>query len=120
MIADTLATIGGSDSSSNDESLVDIWRDYCHLIDEITKNSTNLGWDEKYQLFICLCLKEHLLHRLLPALTSARTTSEMYEEKSFMRQKSLQRFLFQILQPLSEFPFDLDSSITSGLLASTY
>lgn len=120
LIADTLATIGGSDSSSNDESLVDIWRDYCHLIDEITKNSTNLGWDEKYQLFICLCLKEHLLHRLLPALTSARTTSEMYEEKSFMRQKSLQRFLFQILQPLSEFPFDLDSSITSGLLASTY
>lgn len=59
--------------------------------------------------------REHLLHRMLPALTLSRTTTEMYEEKSFLRHKNLQRFLFQILQPLGEFPFNLDSSITSGI-----
>ena len=57
LVAETLASIqGGSETSSNDESLVDIWREYCHLIDEISKNM-NSGLDEKYQLFICLCLK---------------------------------------------------------------
>jgi hypothetical protein len=55
---------------------------------------------------------------MLPALTASRTSQEMYDEKSFLRQKSLNRFLFQILQPLGEFPFNLDSSITSGLNTS--
>jgi hypothetical protein len=55
---------------------------------------------------------------MLPALSASRTSQEMYEEKSFLRQKSLNRFLFQILQPLGDFPFDLDNSITSGLNAS--
>ena len=59
--------------------------------------------------------REHLLHRMLPTLAASRTSLEMYDDKSFLRQKSLNRFLFQILQPLGEFPFDLDSSITSGL-----
>lgn len=48
---------GGSDQGSSiDEQLVDIWTDYCQLVDEISKNST-IGSDEKFQLFICLCLR---------------------------------------------------------------
>lgn len=52
---------------------------------------------------------------MLPALSESKTTQEMYEEKSFLRQKSLSRFLYQILQPLDAFPFNLDNSITSSL-----
>lgn len=55
LTAETLATMqGGSDQI--DEQLIDIWTDYCQLVDEISKNST-IGSDEKFQLFICLCLR---------------------------------------------------------------
>lgn len=38
------------------EQSIDIWNDYCQLVDEISKN-TAIGSDEKFQLFICLCLR---------------------------------------------------------------
>lgn len=48
---------GGSElSSSIDEQVIDIWNDYCTLVDEIAKHPT-IGSDEKFQLFICLCLR---------------------------------------------------------------
>ncbi|KAG5685101.1 hypothetical protein PVAND_014301 [Polypedilum vanderplanki] len=115
LTAETLSSMQGvNEQNTTDRQLVEIWNDYCQLVDEISKNTT-IGSDEKFQLFICLCLREHLMHRLLPALTQTRAASEMYDEKSFLRHKSLNRFLFQILLPLGEFPFDLDSSITSSL-----
>lgn len=46
----------GSSDQTVDEHLIDIWNDYCQLVDEISKNST-IGSDEKFQLFICLCLR---------------------------------------------------------------
>ena len=42
--------------ANNEEQSIDIWNDYCQLVDEISKNSA-IGSDEKFQLFICLCLR---------------------------------------------------------------
>lgn len=56
LTAETLATMQGSSDQTVDEHLIDIWNDYCQLVDEISKNST-IGSDEKFQLFICLCLR---------------------------------------------------------------
>jgi hypothetical protein len=57
LTAETLQTMqGGVDQHSVDEQVIDIWSDYCTLVDEISKNST-IGSDEKFQLFICLCLR---------------------------------------------------------------
>lgn len=57
LTADTLATMqGGNDQSTIDEHVIDIWNDYCTLVDEVSKNST-IGSDEKFQLFVCLCLR---------------------------------------------------------------
>lgn len=57
---------GGNDQSGMDEHVIDIWNDYCTLVDEISKNST-IGSDEKFQLFICLCLRwvENETHQLI-------------------------------------------------------
>lgn len=55
LTAETLATMQGT-GDQIDEQIVDIWTDYCQLVDEISKNST-IGSDEKFQLFICLCLR---------------------------------------------------------------
>jgi len=55
---------------------------------------------------------------MLPALSTSRTASEMYDDSSFLRHQSLNRFLYQILQSLGDFPFDLDNSITSSLASN--
>ncbi|XP_070503270.1 DENN domain-containing protein 5B isoform X3 [Chironomus tepperi] len=118
LTADTIASMQGINEQNHaDERLIEVWNGYCQLVDEISKNST-IGSDEKFQLFICLCLREHLLHRMLPALSTSRTASEMYDDSSFLRHQSLNRFLYQILQSLGDFPFDLDNSITSSLASN--
>lgn len=56
LTAETLATMQGGSDQGMDEQMIDIWNDYCQLVDEISKNSA-IGSDEKFQLFICLCLR---------------------------------------------------------------
>lgn len=57
LAADTIASMQGINEQNHaDERLIDVWNGYCQLVDEISKNST-IGSDEKFQLFICLCLR---------------------------------------------------------------
>ncbi|XP_055601274.1 DENN domain-containing protein 5B isoform X2 [Uranotaenia lowii] len=97
------------------QELSAVWRCYCHLMDEINNVKQTLGKDGRFQLFICLSLREHLLHRMLVPMAYTRVTTEMYEEQSFMRKKGLLTFLRQILEPLDEFHIVLENSITQGI-----
>ncbi|CAG9792048.1 unnamed protein product [Diatraea saccharalis] len=92
-----------------------IWRCYCHLMDEINTVGRTLGKDGKFQLFICLSLREHWLHRMLVPMSMTRVTMEMYEEQSFLRKRGLLTFLRQILEPLDEFDIVLENSLTQGI-----
>ncbi|XP_050342201.1 DENN domain-containing protein 5B isoform X3 [Nymphalis io] len=92
-----------------------IWRCYCHLMDEINSVGRSLGKDGKFQLFICLSLREHWLHRMLVPMSMTRVTAEMYEEQSFLRKRGLLTFLRQILEPLDEFDIVLENSLTQGI-----
>lgn len=92
-----------------------IWRAYCHLLDEINNVTQTMGKDGKFQLFVCLSLREHLLHRILIPMANSRVTPEMYEEESFLRKKGLLTFLRQILEPLDEIHIVLENSLTQGI-----
>ncbi|XP_074108199.1 DENN domain containing pinstripe isoform X2 [Cotesia typhae] len=92
-----------------------IFRCYCHLIDQINTFSHTLGKDGKFQLFICLAAREQLLHPMLRPMSDARSTAEMYEETSFLRNPTLLNFLIHILEPLSEFHIVLEKSLTHGI-----
>ncbi|CAF4935992.1 unnamed protein product [Pieris macdunnoughi] len=92
-----------------------IWRCYCHLMDEINSVGRTLGKDGKFQLFVCLSLREHWLHRMLVPMSMTRVTTEMYEEQSFLRKRGLLTFLRQILEPLDEFDIVLENSLTQGI-----
>ncbi|XP_034936664.1 DENN domain-containing protein 5B isoform X2 [Chelonus insularis] len=92
-----------------------IFRCYCHLIDQINTFSHTLGKDGKFQLFICLAAREQLLHPMLRPMSDARSTIEMYEESSFLRNPTLLNFLIHILEPLSEFHIVLEKSLTHGI-----
>ncbi|XP_078048621.1 DENN domain containing pinstripe isoform X1 [Augochlora pura] len=90
-------------------------RCYCHLIDQINMFSQTLGKDGKFQLFICLAVREQLLHVMLRPMSEARSTADMYEENSFLRNRTLLNFLIHILEPLCEFHIVLEKSLTHGI-----
>ncbi|XP_018059132.1 PREDICTED: DENN domain-containing protein 5B [Atta colombica] len=92
-----------------------ILRCYCHLIDQINIFSQTLGKDGKFQLFICLAAREQLLYPMLRPMSDARSTMDMYEENSFLRNPTLLTFLIHILEPLSEFHIVLEKSLTHGI-----
>ncbi|XP_071447569.1 DENN domain-containing protein 5B [Hetaerina americana] len=107
---------GGRSRSESRTRGRDVVRQYCRLIERIGNSSRTLGKDGKFQLFVCLGVREHLLHRLIAPLSASRTTLEMFEEQSFLRDPSLSMFLCQILQSLDEFEFVLENSLTKGMM----
>ncbi|XP_022243870.1 LOW QUALITY PROTEIN: DENN domain-containing protein 5B-like [Limulus polyphemus] len=92
-----------------------LMRSYCQLVDKIDNVSHSVGKDGKFQVFICLAARDHLLHRMLLHIASSPITSSMYEEQSFLRDPTLVTFLVQILESLSEFTISLESSLTKGV-----
>ena len=48
-------------------------------------------------------------------MSEARSTVDMYEEMSFLRNPGLLNFLIQILEPLSDFHIVLEKSLTHGI-----
>ncbi|CAG9861723.1 unnamed protein product [Phyllotreta striolata] len=99
----------------NHQETVAVWRCYCHLIEEINQTSKTLGKDGKFQQFICLSVREHLLHRMLVPMSRCKVTSEMYEENSFLRKKGLLTFLRQILLPLDDLDVVLEKTVSHGI-----
>nr|XP_023011948.1 DENN domain-containing protein 5B [Leptinotarsa decemlineata] len=113
-----LEEVSGNRTASlerNHQETVAVWRCYCHLIDEMTHTSKTLGKDGKFQQFICLSVREHLLHRMLLPMSLCKVTLEMYEENSFLRNRGLLTFLRQILLPLDELDVVLEKSVSYGI-----
>ncbi|XP_037943215.1 DENN domain-containing protein 5B isoform X2 [Teleopsis dalmanni] len=102
-------------NSMQRRELAAIWRYYIHLMDEINTAGSTLGKDGKFQLLICLSLRDHLLTRMIKPMAMTKVTQEMYEEESFMRRKNLLTFLIQILEPLDDCHIILENSITQGI-----
>ncbi|XP_046395461.1 DENN domain-containing protein 5B isoform X2 [Ischnura elegans] len=108
---------GGGRSRSHSRSRGrDVVRQYCRLIERIANSSRTLGKDGKFQLLVCLGVREHILHRMIAPLSASKTTVEMFEEQSFLRDPSLSLYLCQILQSLDEFEFVLENSLTKGMM----
>ncbi|XP_064544503.1 DENN domain-containing protein 5B isoform X1 [Drosophila montana] len=105
----------GSSNSLQRREIASIWRLYVQLMDEINGTASTLGKDGKFQLLICLSLREHLLTRLIKPMALTKVTQEMYEEESFLRRRNLLTFLIQILEPLDDCHIVLENSITQGI-----
>ncbi|KAM8707577.1 hypothetical protein ACLKA7_014671 [Drosophila subpalustris] len=105
----------GSCNSLQRREIASIWRLYVQLMDEINNAASTLGKDGKFQLLICLSLREHLLTRLIKPMALTKVTQEMYEEESFLRRRNLLTFLIQILEPLDDCHIVLENSITQGI-----
>ncbi|MPC09602.1 DENN domain-containing protein 5B [Portunus trituberculatus] len=85
------------------------------LVSRINASSSHLGKDDKFQLFVCLAARAHLLPRILLPLQRSPVTSHMYDESSFLRDPQLVRDLINVLSALNDFDIVLESSLTRGI-----
>ncbi|KAF2352249.1 RUN domain [Trinorchestia longiramus] len=92
-----------------------IKRKFTLLIDKINKKTTHLGKDDKFQLFMCISAREHLLHQLLLPLHQCAATSHLYEEAAFLRDPQLLKELINVLAATAEFDIVLEDSLTRGI-----
>ncbi|KAL3994282.1 DENN (AEX-3) domain family protein [Acanthocheilonema viteae] len=86
----------------------------CRLVRRISSN-TFLGKDGKFQLFILITLRDHILSGLLPLMAWTPITSQMYEEPSFLRTPQYLNYLSKLISSLNEFQFVLEKSLTYGI-----
>ncbi|XP_033121822.1 DENN domain-containing protein 5B-like [Anneissia japonica] len=87
---------------------------FCRTINNINDGAKYSGKDGKFQLFVCIGIREHLLHLWIPIMANTPVTDSMYEEFSFLLHEPSRVFLTDILKSLDEFNFMLEASLTKG------
>ncbi|CAG0883869.1 unnamed protein product [Darwinula stevensoni] len=97
-----------------------IIKSFCLLVDRIGKASSTLGKDDRFQLFIVLSVRDHLLSCFLDPLAEAPPTSQMFEEYCFLRDPELREFLQKLLNTLHEFNMVVEGSLTKGIASPSY
>ncbi|BET01978.1 Hypothetical proteinypothetical proteinT/LH2 domain [Nesidiocoris tenuis] len=94
----------------------DTIRYYCNLVDAICHSGQTLGKDGKFQAFVCLSVRDHMLqHIIVEVLAACRTTLDMFEDCSFFRDANLLSYMAHILDSLNEFEIKLENSLTHGV-----
>ncbi|KAK3603529.1 hypothetical protein CHS0354_027948 [Potamilus streckersoni] len=88
---------------------------FCSLLDKINNATETVGKDGKFQIFVCIGVRDHTLQKWLPLMAKTTVTAQMYEEKSFLRDRDLLSFIIHILDTLNDFNIGLEASLTRGL-----
>ncbi|XP_064629809.1 DENN domain-containing protein 5B-like isoform X3 [Lineus longissimus] len=88
---------------------------YKHVMSRINASTQSIGKDGKYQVFICIAIRDQMLTKWLPAMAETPVTQSMYEEQSFLRDPQLLTFVIHILDSLKEFNITLEASLTKGV-----
>ncbi|CAC5413553.1 DENND5 [Mytilus coruscus] len=87
----------------------------CDLIDKINASAETIGKDGKFQVFVCVGIRDHTLQKLMPIIANTPITAQLYEESSFLRNSSHINYLVHILSTLDEFTITLESSLLRGI-----
>ncbi|ELU14295.1 hypothetical protein CAPTEDRAFT_228570 [Capitella teleta] len=90
-------------------------KSYCHVVNRINSASEAIGKDGRFQIFICIGVRERYLQRWLRILSKIPITSNMYEEQSFLRDPALSQFVTEILGSLKDFNIVLEASLIKGI-----
>ncbi|KAK9496634.1 hypothetical protein O3M35_013114 [Rhynocoris fuscipes] len=94
----------------------DTIRYFIYLVEAILQCGHSLGKDGRFQIFICLSLRDHMLAEILVGVFAiSRTTADMFEDESFLRDENLLTFLVHIVQSLDQYELVLEKSLTQGI-----
>ncbi|XP_069375615.1 DENN domain-containing protein 5B isoform X2 [Paralichthys olivaceus] len=87
----------------------------CHYINAINSTPRNIGKDGKFQLLVCLGVRDRLLPQWLPLLVDCPVILQMYEDTALLRDHTTVSALIAILETLHNFPIKLESSLIKAI-----
>ncbi|XP_051917570.1 DENN domain-containing protein 5B-like isoform X2 [Hippocampus zosterae] len=88
----------------------------CHYVNSISASPRNIGKEGKFQLLVCLGVRDRLLSQWLPLLAECPLTSRTYEDGALMRDRAAVCSLSRILRTLNEFAITLETSLVKGVV----
>uniref|UniRef100_A0A7N9APF5 DENN domain-containing protein 5B-like n=1 Tax=Mastacembelus armatus TaxID=205130 RepID=A0A7N9APF5_9TELE len=87
----------------------------CHYVNTINVSPRNIGKEGKFQLFVCLGIRDRLLSQWLPLLAECPLTARAYEEDALLRDCAAVNSLSRILHTLDEFTITLEMALVKGV-----
>ncbi|KAM3609964.1 uncharacterized protein V6R79_023201 [Siganus canaliculatus] len=87
----------------------------CHYVNAINASPRNIGKEGKFQLFVCLGIRDRLLSQWLPLLAEFPLTVRTYEEGALLRDRAAVHSLCCILHTLNEFNITLETALVKGV-----
>ncbi|KAM8861864.1 DENN domain-containing protein 5B-like [Synchiropus picturatus] len=87
----------------------------CHYVNSINACPRNIGKEGKFQLFVCLGVRDRLLSQWLPLLAECSLTARTYEEGALLRDRAAVHSLSRILHTLNEFTVTLETALVKGV-----
>ncbi|XP_041852569.1 DENN domain-containing protein 5B-like [Melanotaenia boesemani] len=87
----------------------------CHYVNTINASPRNIGKEGKFQLFVCLGIRDRLLSQWLPLLSECPLTARTYEDGALLRDRASVHSLCRILQTLHEFSVTLEAALVKGV-----
>ncbi|XP_071771497.1 DENN domain-containing protein 5B-like isoform X1 [Centroberyx gerrardi] len=87
----------------------------CHYVNAINASPRNIGKEGKFQLLVCLGIRDRLLSQWLPLLAECHLTARTYEEGALLRDRAAVHSLSRILHTLHEFTVTLETALVKGV-----
>uniref|UniRef100_A0A1I8B6W6 RUN domain-containing protein n=1 Tax=Meloidogyne hapla TaxID=6305 RepID=A0A1I8B6W6_MELHA len=85
------------------------------MVEKIAAHSI-VGKEGRFNLFMLLCLRDHIFSGLIPLIIWTPITTQFYEQSAFIRHSSKVSYLVKLVGSLNEFQFDYEQSLTHGLV----
>uniref|UniRef100_A0A8C7SQ51 UDENN domain-containing protein n=1 Tax=Oncorhynchus mykiss TaxID=8022 RepID=A0A8C7SQ51_ONCMY len=87
----------------------------CHYANAINASPRNIGKEGKFQLLVCLGVRDRLLPQWLHLLAECHLTAVQYEKSALVRDRTAVDTLSRVLHTLHEFPIALETALVKGV-----
>ncbi|XP_060932866.1 DENN domain-containing protein 5B-like isoform X2 [Limanda limanda] len=87
----------------------------CHYVNAINASPRNIGKEGKFQLLVCLGIRDRLLSHWLPLLAECPLTARTYEDSALLRDRAAVHSLSRVLHTLNEFAITLETALVKGV-----
>ncbi|XP_017278548.1 DENN domain-containing protein 5B [Kryptolebias marmoratus] len=91
------------------------WDLLCRYVNAINASPRNIGKEGKFQLFVCLGIRDRLLSQWFPLLAECPLAPRTYEDGALLRDRAAVHSLCRILQTLNEFGITLEAALVKGV-----
>ncbi|XP_067090478.1 DENN domain-containing protein 5B-like [Osmerus mordax] len=110
-----VVTMEMADQMGDLQGSTEVWDSLCRYANAINSSQRNIGKEGKFQLLVCLGVRDRLLARWLPLLAGCPLTVRMYEEGALLRDGSALYALYRLLHTFQDFNITLETALVKGV-----